>query len=125
MLTEEDSTNLTKELNTVDELVTKHLITRERGEEWKQRILDKFETSAIPAAVEKKLPNDMSHLPGRIIGGLIGGMKAIARGSGATYEALSKQEGYDPRSGDKIRDGKKRRSNDPNDMLDNLPEMYR
>lgn len=125
MLTEEDTDTLKKKLAAIDDLLKANLITRDRATDWKARVVDEFEQSDIPAVIEKKLPNDLSHLPGRMIGGAVNAMKAIARGSGATYEALSKQEGYDPRSGDKIQQPGKRQAKNPNDLLDDLPDMYR
>ena len=125
MLSEEDTDKLKKKLSAIDDLLKANLITRDRATDWKARVVDEFEQSDIPAVIEKKLPNDLSHLPGRMIGGAVNAMKAIARGSGATYEALSKQEGYDPQTGDRVQQSGKRRAKDPNEMLDNLPEMYR
>ena len=125
MLSEEDTDKLKKKLSAIDDLLKANLITHDRATDWKARVVDEFEQSDIPAVIEKKLPNDLSHLPGRMIGGAVNAMKAIARGSGATYEALSKQEGYDPQTGDRVQQSGKRRAKDPNEMLDNLPEMYR
>lgn len=89
-----DSEELLTRLKAVDKLVDSNVFTKERGAIWKNRIIDEFEATIIPKEIEKKLPNDISHLPGRMIAGGLEVAKAIARGSGATYEGLSRREGY-------------------------------
>lgn len=94
MISMKDSEELLERLKAVDKLVDSKVFTKERGDIWKNRIIDEFEATVIPAPIEKKLPNDISHLPGRIVQGGIEVAKAVARGSGATYEGLSRREGY-------------------------------
>jgi len=125
-----DTTELKKKLAEVDALVNSNTITEERGKVWKNRIVDEFEQSAIPAEVEKKMPSDLSHLPGRMIMGAIDVAKAVARGSGATYEQLSKQ--YDQDSSMQtgpIRDMKMppaaKKNKSVLDLYNDLPEYYK
>ena len=124
---------LKSKLAEIDGLVKSGTITDKRGEVWKNRIIDEFELTVIPAEVEKKLPTGLSYLPGRIIAGSIDAMKAIAKGSGATYQGLSKQ--YDrgnergsletgPIRGMKMPPAAKKTSN-VIDLYNDLPEMYK
>ena len=112
-------------LTEIDELVQSSTITEERGQLWKARIIDEFERSAIPSAVEKKLPNDLSHLPGRIIAGAIDVMKAIAKGSGATYEGLSKQYERGNSKNRVSQPGLEKKSKNILDIYNDLPEEYK
>ena len=130
-----DIDKLKYKLESIDDLVKSNTITQKRADEWKSRVLDQFEQQTIPAPIEKKLPNDVSHLPGRIIMGGVDALKAIARGSGATYEGLSRHEGYDPKTGDRVQLASARgrsqqqvpqkRSKSPQEIMDDLPDIYK
>ena len=129
MTTDFDITALKAKIAEVDELVKSNTITEERGKVWKSRIVDEFEQSAIPTEVEKKMPGDLSHLPGRMIMGAIDVAKAVARGSGATYEQLSKQyEQGDMQTGP-IRNMKMpppaKKNKSVLDLYNDLPEDYK
>ena len=78
-----------KKVESIDALLEKKLITQDKAEDMKARIMRSFEESEIP---ERRLPNDIKYLPGRMIEGLVHMGKAIARGSEATYRHLEEQE---------------------------------
>jgi len=78
-----------KKVEAVEALLSKKLITEEKAEDMKARIMRSYEDSEIP---ERLLPNDMAHLPGRLIEGIVHMGRAIARGSEATYRHLEEQE---------------------------------
>ena len=78
-----------KKVEAVDTLLLKKLITEDKAKDMKARIMRSYEDSEIP---ERLLPNDIAHLPGRLIEGLVHFGRAIARGSEATYRNLEEQE---------------------------------
>ena len=78
-----------QKVEAVDSLLSKNLITQEKADDMKARIMRSYEDSEIP---ERLLPNDISHLPGRLIEGLVHFGRAIVRGSEATYRHLEEQE---------------------------------
>ena len=132
MITMQDSEDLQKRLAAVDDLINKNIVTKERGDIWKARIIDEFEESIIPKQIEKKLPNDLSHLPGRIVAGGIDVMKAVAKGSGATYEGLSRREGYLDEPSVPVTPKQKatvvqpvKKGKDIYDLINDLPEQYK
>lgn len=84
-----DFERLMKTVADVDALLEKKLITPEKAEDIKSRLIRSYEDSEIP---ERRLPNDLSHLPGRLIEGVVHVGRAIARGSEATYRNLEEQE---------------------------------
>ena len=73
----------------IDKMLTDGLITKEKADDWKQRLIRTYEDSEIP---ERLLPNDIAHLPGRLIEGIVQTGKAFVRASGKTYQALEEQE---------------------------------
>ena len=128
----QDSEELLKRLAAVDELVKQNVFSKERGDVWKNRIIDEFEATVIPAPIEKKLPGDLSHLPGRIVQGGIEVAKAIAKGSGATYEGLSRREGYLDEPTTQVTPSPKKPATEPSkkgktifDLVDDMPEQYK
>lgn len=84
-----DYETLMKRIADVDVLLEKNLITSDKADDIKQRLVRSYEESEIP---ERRLPNDMAHLPGRMIEGMINLGKAIVKGSGETYRHLEEQE---------------------------------
>jgi hypothetical protein len=111
---------LTTELAAIDAMVASKAITLEKANEWKSHRIAIFE-------LEEKLADpprekvDLAHLPGRMVGAGIKLMGAIVRGSGATYEGLSKQEGYMNSDGT----FKKTRARSPDEMMRDLDNRYR
>ena len=114
--------DLKKQVEEIDSLVTSNVITKERADEWKKNILNKFEQSntLVPPPKEQV---DVAHLPGRLVGYGVDFLRAVARGSGATYEGLSKQEGYLPDERGQKRTQSRARS--PDEMMDNLPARFK
>jgi hypothetical protein len=115
---------LKAKLAEIDDLVKSEIITEKRGKEWKERYIAEFERTGLPADDKPKSvmeTSDLAHLPGRMVGFGLKLGAAILRGSGATYEGLSKQQGY------LDKDGKppKQRPKSPDEMLDDLPEIYK
>lgn len=84
-----DYSELLRKLHEADSLHSANIITKAQADAWKARYVKAYESENVP---EKQMPNDISHLPGRMIAGLVDVGKAIARGSGATYEHLERQE---------------------------------
>jgi hypothetical protein len=82
-------------IENINNLLDKKLITGERADDMKARIMRSYEDSEIP---ERRLPNDIQHLPGRMIEGLVLFGRAIARGSEATYRHLEEQEQRAPKN---------------------------
>ena len=84
-----DFERVMKTVAEVDALLEKKLISEEKAEDIKSRLMRSYEDSEIP---ERLLPNDIAHLPGRLIEGIVHMGRAIARGSEATYRHLEEQE---------------------------------
>ena len=113
---------LKAQLASVDTLVTDGIIDKKKGDAWKERIIAEFEGTAIPPEKPKPESTDLAHLPGRMVGGFVSLLGAIARGSGATYEGLSKREGYMNQDGSERKQTKRR---SPDEMMDDLPDIFR
>ena len=111
-----DTEQLKKQLEQVDNLVKVGVISDERGNEWRETLIKKFEGLE---GLKHESPPDIGNLPGKLVGAIIQALGAIARGSGATYEGLSKREGY--LKGD--RQEKKQKS--PEELMNDIPEMYK
>jgi len=103
---------LTAELKSVDTLVADGVISKEKGDEWKARIIAEFEGTEIPQEKKKEMPGDIAHLPGRMIGGAI---KILGNINGARCAGVD-EYGDAPR---------KKRSASPQEMMDNLPPQYK
>lgn len=73
----------------IETLEANALISEDRAIDMKSRVMRSYEDSEIP---ERLLPNDINHLPGRMIEGLVHLCRAIGRGSEATYRHLEEQE---------------------------------
>ena len=84
-----DFETLIAKVSDIDGMLAKGLITKEKADDWKARLVRTFEDSEIP---ERLLPNDIAHLPGRLIEGIVLTGKAFVRASGKTYQALEEQE---------------------------------
>ena len=71
---------LKEELSSVEVLVADGIITRQRGDAWREKILKQYEGEKFPNAQPTSnhgLPNDVAHIPGRMIAGIFGALKAI------------------------------------------------
>jgi hypothetical protein len=110
---------LTKELRTIDGMVNSKAITQEKADEWKAHLIQQFEQRESLADKPREQV-DLAHLPGRLVGAGIQLLGAIARGSGATYEGLSKQEGYMNKDGT----FKKTRQKSPDEMMQELNQRF-
>lgn len=84
-----DFDTMMKKVGNIESLHAGGLITEDQATDYKARIIRSFEDTEIP---ERLLPNDIGHLPGRMIEGLVHLGQAIARGSGETYRRLEEQE---------------------------------
>lgn len=85
-----DTTTLLAELKSVDDLVLTGVIDQIKGAEWKARIIAEFESKQIPETKRKEMPGDLAHLPGRMIGGVVGILGNInsARCAGVAPEQI-------------------------------------
>ena len=70
-----DASKLKTDLAAINSLIDSGAVTKERGEEWKKSILDKFEKENFPK--DATMPNDLAHVPGRLVGSVIGALKQI------------------------------------------------
>ena len=71
---------LKEELASVETLVLDGVITRQRGDAWKEKVLKQYEGEKFPnaqPAPNHGLPNDVAHIPGRMIAGIFGALKQI------------------------------------------------
>jgi hypothetical protein len=115
-----DSLNKLQEgLAGIEGMVTAGTITRRKADEWKDHLIAQFEQQESLADKPREQV-DIAHLPGRLVGAGIQLLGAIARGSGATYEGLSKQEGYMNPDGT----FKKTRPRSPDEMLGDLNQRF-
>lgn len=110
---------LTKELTKIDSMVAAKAITQDKADDWKSHLIAQFEQRESLADKPREQV-DIAHLPGRLVGAGINLLGAIARGSGATYEGLSKQEGYMNPDGT----FKKTRQKSPDEMMQELNQRY-
>ena len=110
---------LTKELTKIDSMVAAKVITQDKADDWKAHLITQFEQRESLADKPRER-TDIAHLPGRLVGAGIQLLGAIVRGSGATYEGLSKQEGYMNADGT----FKKTRQKSPDEMLDELSHKF-
>jgi hypothetical protein len=110
---------LTKELTKIDSMVAAKAITQDKADDWKAHLIAQFEQRESLADKPREQV-DIAHLPGRMVGAVVQLMGAIARGSGATYEGLSKQEGYMNADGT----FKRTRQKSPDEMLDDLNKRF-
>lgn len=65
-----DTEALRKELLIVDSLVKDGIISEEEGKEIKTDLIKVYRTG-ISTTPRKEMPNDIAHLPGRLVGGVI------------------------------------------------------
>ena len=110
---------LKEELASVETLVLDGVITQQRGDAWKEKVLKQYEGEKFPnaqAAPNHALPNDIAHIPGRMIAGIFGALKAInpERCAGQAPEQRQQTSGYNSRE---------TRRGPPG--LDDLPDMYK
>jgi len=101
-----DTEKLIKELSDIDSLIEKKIITEARGEQLKENIIKTFE-SVSPTS--KELPNDIAHLPGRMVWGVI---KALGNINGARCAGVAPEQIES-----------RKRAKMP--TLEDLPEMYK
>ena len=67
---------LKEKIESIDALVKSGALTKERAQTWKDRVIAEFENTNIPQeqAPRREMPNDLAHLPGRLVGKMIAGL---------------------------------------------------
>jgi hypothetical protein len=105
-----DTEQLVKEIRSVDTLCKDGIITQEKCEVWKAKILADFENASFPQETKKEMPGDLAHLPGRLVGGIIGALGHI---NGARCAGVAPEQHQNPRA------------KSPQELMDGLPEQYR
>ena len=106
-----DTDGLRKELLVVDSLVKDNIIPEEEGKLLKQDLIKKYRTEFV-SSPKKELPNDIAHIPGRLVGGII---KVCSSINGARCAGVSPEQ---------IEADKSRTKRNPT-TTDDLPEIYR
>lgn len=101
---------LRREIKSIDTLVADGIIKAEKGEMLKDKVIARF-MAEYDSTEPSKIPDDLAHLPGRLVAGVFDALKNIngARCAGVTPE----QQSTNPRA------------RSPNEMMDGLPEQYR
>ena len=112
---------LQEQIDQINMLAEKGTITAERASEWKERIVAEYEATSLPKGPGKPVP--VSELPGHLVGATIKIGKAFLKGAGATYEGLSKREGYLNEDGKENRNRKRDRN--VIDLYNDLPPQYK
>lgn len=111
---------LKEELASVETLVLDGLITRQRGDAWKEKILEQYEGEKFPNAQSTSqpvgLPTDFAHFPGRMVAGIFNAIKMInpERCAGQAPEQKQHFPEYNTRES---------RRGPP--TIDDIPEMYK
>lgn len=120
---------LREELASVNTLVLDGVITVERGEVWKNRIIQMYEESQYPPMQTpppkpNKIPDDVAHIPGRMVAGIIGALKQINPERCAGVAPEQKVIGVQPQNVYKSQlTRSKPREKIPS--MDDLPDMYK
>ncbi len=106
-----DTDGLRKELLVIDSLVKDNIIKESEGSELKADLINKYKTEFM-TPTRKEMPNDISHLPGRFVGGIIKALGNInpERCAGVAPEQIESE--------------KSRSKRNPT-TTDDLPEIYR
>jgi hypothetical protein len=104
-----DTEKLIKELSDIDSLIEKKILTEARGEQLKESIIKTFEKDSTPQS--KELPNDLAHLPGRMVGGVF---KALGNINGARCAGVAPEQVE-----------ARKHSKSPKDMEKGLPDIYK
>ena len=111
---------LKEELASIETLILDGIITPQRGEAWKEKILKQYEGEKFPNAQptsQNRLPNDVAHIPGRMVAGIFSAIKMINADRCAGQAPEQKQQ----RSSDY--NTRETRRGPP--TVDDLPEMYK
>ena len=108
--TDMDIEVLRRELKSIDTLVADGIIKPEKGEMLKDKITDRF-LAEYDTTDPQKLPDDLAHLPGRLIAGVFDALKNIngARCAGVDVGQRSPQK----------------QARSPGQMMDELPDIYK
>lgn len=80
---------LKMKLQEIDELVAANVITAERAEKWKKRVIWEFEDHELPA---EPADTSIKTLPGRLVGGMIKGFGQLAQNSGNRMGQIIEEE---------------------------------
>ncbi len=117
---------LRNQIKEIDELKASGAITEEKAQMWKDRIVAKFELEYIPKEPEKELPNDLAHLPGRLVGKMIKGLGNMGERMAQNSADRIAQIERDRTIGSAGKSGKKKDKKEEKrkDIFD-LPEIYR
>lgn len=87
-----DVEELKREIKSIDTLHKDGIIDEAKAKRWKQKVVDEFESVAIPKDKPKELPNDLAHFPGRLVGGMINALGAIAKNSGDRIAQIEEED---------------------------------
>lgn len=101
---------LRRELKSIDTLVADGIIKPEKGEMLKEKVTDRF-LAEYDSTDPQKLPDDLAHLPGRLVAGVFDALKNIngARCAGVDEGQQSQQK----------------RARSPQETMDGLPDIYK
>lgn len=104
---------LSRDLKSVDTLVKDGIVSKERGEILKEKMIAKFEGAELSEPAPKDMPSDLVHFPGRLVAGIFKALGNINpdRCAGMAPEQVAAR--------------KQSRSSDPQDLVDNLPSQYK
>jgi len=101
---------LRRELKSIDTLVADGIIKEAKGEMLKDKVIDRF-LAEYDTTDPQKLPDDLAHLPGRLVAGVFDALKNIngARCAGVDAGQQSQQK----------------RARSPQETMDGLPDIYK
>lgn len=102
---------LRRELKSIETLALDGIISKEKAERLKDNVISRFVGDYSPSEEPVVVQNDLAHLPGRLVGGIIDFCKSI---NGARCA------GVDP-----SQQGTNARARSPKEMMDDMPDMYK
>ncbi len=103
----------------IETLVTEGIIDKGKAEEWKKRLVSKFEVDAIPSETKKQMPGDLAHIPGRLVGSLINAVKKMPN-IGENVMRMDREMNQSTADS-----GKPIRRKSPDEVLKDLPGQYK
>lgn len=101
---------LRREIKSIDTLVLDGIIKPEKGEMLKDKVISRF-MAEYDSTEPSKVPDDLAHLPGRLVAGV--------------FDALSHINGARCAGVDEGQQSPKKRARSPNEMIDGLPDIYK
>jgi hypothetical protein len=103
----------------IETLVTEGIIDKGKAEDWKKRLVAKFEVNAIPTEPKKDMPGDLAHIPGRLVGGLINAVKKMPN-IGENVMRMDREMNQSTTNS-----GRSVRRKEPDELLKDLPDRYK